>query len=256
MLLAQIICGVIAVILFGGLVGGCINYLQARKGDEQTPRHGAYYFLLSTAAAFSVPLFLSLTKSELLKNVLAETGPYKVEDWFILFAVCLIAAIYAQVFLESVSKNLMQRVATVEAATKKAVEKADEAASDASEAVQSTEKAVEKIEGASPSPPVGTGAPVDEQPAELDAARIVPAPIHKVHISQYDETSRRVIEALRKSSKSLRSISGISEDAGLSRPAVRAILARLIRDGVVLETIGPKTGNLLYMLRLEALRED
>jgi YLATT-like protein len=88
-----------------GLLGGAINLLQAQWADEPTPKHWFYFFLLSVAAAYTVPLFLSLTKSNLLENVL--TSPIKAGDWFILFAVCLIAAIYARVFLESVSKNLL-----------------------------------------------------------------------------------------------------------------------------------------------------
>jgi len=121
MSLTCIVVSTIVMILLAGILGGGINCLQARKADDPVPKSIGYYFLLSIAAAFSVPLFLSLTKSELLQNVLSTTPPLKTEDWFILFAVCLVAAIYAQTFLETISKNLLQRVQGAEDSSQKAL---------------------------------------------------------------------------------------------------------------------------------------
>jgi hypothetical protein len=254
MSVAFIIGGAIGTIVLAGVLGGWINCLQARKTAEPIPTHRSYYFLLSIAAAFSVPLFLSLTKSELLKNVLATEPPLKIEDWFIFFAVCLIAAIYSQVFLESVSKRLLQRVDSVEQRLHETAEKADEAETNASDAIEKSDKLIERLESGPPGAPE-TAAPLERAGAEASPAAEGATP--KIDINEYDEPTRKVISALRSSRYSLRTVSGIARDAApLSRAAVRQILTRLMQDGLVLETIGPKTGNVLYMIRLDALRTE
>jgi hypothetical protein len=221
-------------ILVAGLLGGCVNCLQARQADEPLPKNKGYYLLLSVAAASSVPLFLSLTKSELLKNVLAASNMH-IEDWFILFAVCVVAAIFAQTFLESVSKNLLQRVQTIEEKSAQASQDAKTANENAGEAIQTLEATEIK----------------DEQAEAPDALQMAAErAVVQIDASGYPEDEQKILNALLNSKSVRRSIAGISKDSGLSRQQVRRTLGSLIAKGAVHEVTGQKTGALFYQLKL------
>ncbi len=237
MSLCYLVSGAIGAALIAGFFGGWINYLRARSPDEAVARHGLYYFLLSGAAAFSVPLFLSLTKSELLKNVLSTTPPLKAEDWFIFFAVCLIAAIYAQTFLDTVSKKVLEKAEAATIAANKATQVANEAKRDANEAVKSAD----------------TRDQVEEQIENPQHEKRTMAPSSQTHDwSAYSPDEQKILNALLNSAYVRRSLGGIARDANLSRQDVRTILTKLIGDGIVVEGRGAKTGNIFYQLRLGA----
>jgi len=239
---SYVVGGAIVVILAAGMLGGGINCLQARKSDEQSPKHPAYYFLLSVAAAFSVPLFLSLTKSELLKNVLTTANSFKPEDWFVLFAVCVVAAIYAQTFLESVSKKLLQRVEQAEQTAEKATKTADAANRDAAEAITTIDK--------------------HEQASELvekkTAKKIAASPavdMTALNFNSYSHDERNVLNALLDPEYDRRTLGGIAGATKIARTTLRPILEKLIGAGVVREIVGEKTGALYYQVQLDALRK-
>lgn len=230
-----IIAAVVGLIFAAGLLGGSINCLQARKADEVIPKHPGYYILLSVAAAFSVPLFLSLTKSELLKNVLSS-DPLKSEDWFILFAVCLVASIYAQSFLETVSKKLLQKVEQVERTAVHADKVANEAKEEVGEATatlnkneQASEKLVDQLEAAG-----------DSKSQNVDVATL--------DIGRYDTDHRKVLEALMNPQYDRRTLGGIAVETGIRRQTLRAILQRLMQNGVVREVEGYQSGTTYYQV--------
>jgi hypothetical protein len=223
------------IIILAGLLGGAINLLQARRENEPTPKHWLYFFLLSIAAAYTVPLFLSLTKSSLLENVL--TSPIKAGDWFILFAVCLIAAIYARGFLESVSNKMLRETEDAKREAKKATETADEAKREAKEVAatqEDRERAEEKL----------------ENPSSAQSPKTMGAPATNIDLSSFDGEEQKVINAMMRSHYSRRGIGGIATDAGLSRQATRDILKKLVDAGVIVEVLGQRTGNVYYQLRL------
>jgi hypothetical protein len=223
MTLTGVIVATILMILLAGIVGGGVNCLQARKADELVPKSRGYYFLLSIAAAFSVPLFLSLTKSELLKGVL-EAKIETLEDWFILFAMCLVAAIYAQNFLETVSKNLLQRV---------------QAAVDTSQkAAQTADKALEQSLNAD-----------TDLAAKTNFAKAVAASL--TLSGPADPNSQKILDALKNPKYRLgrRTIAGIASETNLSSATVGAILDKLIAEGVVVKEAGESSDTDYYVLR-------
>ena len=232
MSLTSVILCVVVVILLAGLIGGGVNLLQARNADDPLPKSNGYYFLLSGAAAFSVPLFLSLTKSELLRNVLSAKTE-KVEDWFILFAVCLIAAIYAQTFLESVSKKLLQRMDSVEQSSR--------------QSGQIAVDALNRVEAASDDD-------VNQTTDEAAVTRFAAARSSVETLSPSDPDERKVLEALRNPKYQLgrRSLGGIVLETKLSRQTVEAILTKLVADGTVQRIAGELSGADYYMLRPSA----
>jgi hypothetical protein len=229
---------VITVILLAGILGGGINCLQARKADEPLPKNGFYYFLLSIAAAFAVPLFLSLTKSSLLKDLLGTT-PAAAEDWFILFAICLVAAIYAQSFLESVSNQLMKRMDHVEQQTKKNTQVASAASGDAVNALNVAEANSEQIANQ-------TADPTAKMQFATKLNLMAAAPVKSA-----DPTEQKVLDALKSQKYPLgrRSLGGIVLETKLNRADVTAILNKLIADGAVEEVPGAASGTAYYSLR-------
>jgi Bacterial regulatory protein, arsR family len=222
MILTGLVAGTVLMILVAGGVGGAINHLQARKADELIPKSSVYYFLLSIAAAFSVPLFLSLTKSELLQDVLT-LDQSKAQDWFILFAMCLVAAIYAQNFLETVSKNLLQRV---------------QAAVDTSQkAAQTANKALEQSLNADTDPA-----------AKTNFTKAVAA---SVTLSGHADPNRqKILDALKNPKYRLgrRTIAGIAAETNLSSAAISTILDKLIAEGIVAKESGESSDTDYYVL--------
>ena len=177
-------------------------------------------------------MFLSLTKSELLRNVLSAKTE-KVEDWFILFAVCLIAAIYAQTFLESVSKKLLQRMDSVEQSSR--------------QSGQIAVDALNRVEAASDDD-------VNQTTDEAAVTRFAAARSSVETLSPSDPDERKVLEALRNPKYQLgrRSLGGIVLETKLSRQTVEAILTKLVADGTVQRIAGELSGADYYMLRPSA----
>ncbi len=221
------ICAII-MMLVAGILGGGVNCLQARKTGDPLPKSRGYYFLLSIAASFSVPLFLSLTKSELLKDVLSPEASLT-EDWFILFAVCLVAAIYAQAFLESVSKKLLARVDQVE-------DKVNIASGTANEALNKAEAAGERSLN-----------PTDDAAGQR---RFSMARAAATQMSAADPEKQKILEALKNSKYSLgrRTLGGIALETNLSRQTVSAVLNQLIAVGAVQKVAGEVSGADYYEL--------
>jgi hypothetical protein len=230
------ILGAILMIIGAGVLGGAINLWQARNDKESVPKNCGYYFLLSIAATSTVPLFLSLTKSNLLNNVLAkDLNP---EEWFIFFAVCVVAAIFSQNFLETVSKKLLQKVDQIEQKANKAKSDAEKAGGEAKDALQAATdqaRASERL----------------EQDTLTPKALLVQKPLD---LSKFDPTEQKVLQAIVESEFERRTLGGIASDTSLPYQTIRAALGKLIKMDVVREVIGPRTGNTLYEVRLNQLQ--
>jgi hypothetical protein len=220
--LTCLIVSTILMMLLAGVVGGGVNCMQARKADDPVPTNKAYYFLLSIAAAFSVPLFLSVTKSELLESVLSTK--LHAEDWFILFAMCLIAAIYAQSFLESVSKNLLQRVDNAVDTSHKALAKADDAQERSINMTADPAAQARSASAATAAASVRTTADPDTQKV-LAALQNPKFPLHR------------------------RTLGGIVRDTKLDSDSAIAILGKLSATGVVRKVSGEISDTDYYELQ-------
>src|SRR5208282_1698583 len=112
MSISQVTFLVIACIVGAGVLGGLIGWLGEDKPNDkegETPRSCLYYLLISTAAATTVPLFLTLIQSGISTNVFA-TGEIKLQDWFVFFGLCVLAAIFAKKYLDTLYEKLLDKL--------------------------------------------------------------------------------------------------------------------------------------------------
>lgn len=233
-----VIAGAAAVMLGAGALGGTINCLMKRTANVADPTKPdgtqlpvqvkSYYFLLSIAASFGVPLILSFTKSDPLSKVLDITKPDP-ESWFDLFAICLIVAVYAQTFLESISKKVLDMA-------NQASFKADAAADTATHALNLAEASTDRRENADDDPKLATA---------MVAARAA-APSRDV-----DPQQQKVLTALKNEKFSLgrRSVGGIVQETKLDRDTVIQTLNKLFVEGIVEKVAGEVTGTEYYQLK-------
>ena len=124
-------------ILLAGLLGGTVNWLRgiehALDSEEDEKKNVpmpswkrfGINFGLSVIAAFMVPLFLTLSQSNIMKDAVDTAG---FDDLFIFFGFCLVAAISPSVFINSVSRqaNKAAQAAQKEAAQAQANFEEDE----------------------------------------------------------------------------------------------------------------------------------
>lgn len=269
-----VILGAIILMLVAGVLGGAINYLQGDKsggepapnGDHPPPDGGgsppkgddssanagkaslkagqslpksiAYYYLLSIAAAFCVPFILNLTKADFLHDVLTATPPANLESWFSLFAVCIIAAVYARSFLESVSKSLIARVESAEKNSQAAKQDAQKASGNAAKAEDIAKKTFENAINV-------TG----DTAAKEHVARVRAATAHLTTTG--DPVQQKILQALQNPKYPLgrRTMNGIISETKLGRAAVSAILDKLVADGSVKKETGEISDMDYYVLQ-------
>ncbi|MGO9444515.1 MAG: YEATS-associated helix-containing protein [Thiobacillaceae bacterium] len=213
-----------------GLLGGIINYFQSRS-DSESVSGLPYYLLLSTCAAFIVPLFLSLAKSQILSNIFSPT--LKLEDWFVYFGACVLVAIYAKSFLETVSKKFLDELKGTSKTANQALETANQASHQAETTLNQVEGAMEKLENR----PGGA----------VTKALVVRA---SPDVSRYGPDEQEVLKALMDPAYPLarRSLGGIASATKLSRQTVTNCLDHLIDAQVVKKVEGEKTGSVFYEL--------
>jgi hypothetical protein len=236
-----VIAGAAAVMLGAGALGGTINCLMRRTIDVADPtkpdgtqlpvQAKSYYFLLSIAASFGVPFILSFTKSDPLSQVLDITKPDP-ESWFVLFAICLVVAVYAQTFMESISKKVLDMASQANV-------KADAAAHTATHALNVAEASTDRPENADTDPRLATA---------MVAARAA-APSREV-----DPQQQKVLTALKNEKFSLgrRSVGGIVQETKLDRDTVIQTLHKLVVEGIVEKVAGEATGTEYYQLKQPA----
>ena len=136
------ICPVIWTLVLGGLLGGFVNILRERRlpVPERDPAQKPWIALILTcllpllqglAAAGVVPLFLSLTKSTLLKDAMTASA-----DRAVLFGLAVVASVSAKSFLDSITKRALQDIE----ANKKAI-------ADTKDKVEKIEDEIDEGEG-------------------------------------------------------------------------------------------------------------
>ena len=134
----------IAIILGTGLLGGAAAWFsepQAGPADPPLPTPPLKRFLfLGVVAAACVPLFLSLLKSGLIDGIFKAPANAPAYEYYLIFiGLCLIAAVSARRFIDSITAQLIKRLDQVDA-------KAGAAAADAAEAREVAHEAVEEVE--------------------------------------------------------------------------------------------------------------
>lgn len=220
----------VAMILSGWL--GCfaryfINFESAKEPalsfrDGRSGLKGSSsVFVLGTAAALVVPLFLSIGNNNIITDILqAANGQEVAADILVVAGFCVLAGAAAPSFIES----LAQRALSLAKKNEDKIETLDE------KTQGNLELIAEQIEGGNQASP----------------AAATPR-IAALSVSATGDEGR-VIEALNSSAYVRRTVTGISADTGIGKDKVREILNALIKKGDVVRTTSSKTGVLLYEL--------
>jgi len=102
------------IIICCGIFGGLANYFSSDENEKFSMFKLNRSLMIGIVSAFTVPLFLEMVSSNLLAE--AETNNIK---YLVFIGFCLIAAFYANRFLDSVANNIFRDHAEVKKKTVK-----------------------------------------------------------------------------------------------------------------------------------------
>ena len=224
----------LAILFIAGLLGGVVNYLMSLDdpnrektaeaaaavtaglaGSLEDPRLLRRSLITGVAASFIVPLFLRLSSGgtdDLVIKVLKADSPNRAADLLVIAAFCLVAAISARSFIQTVSDRVLQQA---KAANRKAQEAQDQ---------------VEKIQDERTEDEIDETAPADKAAAQRGA----PLP---------DEDSIKLLTAMNDSTYYRRSTSGLTKETKLARARAVALLEALVEAGQVEKALSKKDGT-------------
>lgn len=197
--------------LLAGVLGGLINSFIADPKTE-TPPVWWKHIVLGVGAAFIVPVFLNMISSKLIAEI--EAPPIDAQNLanlLILAGFCLVAAVSSRTFIGSITEKVLQQVAA-------AKRTADEA-----------KKLAASAEGMA-----ALAAPSDDaEDAVHEPVSSTPANAPKAHDVRVSDAEGKTLLAMISSGKSMRSITGIAEDAAIPKDQVSAAISSLIAKDLV-----------------------
>lgn len=208
---------VIALLIIGA---GGLGGLGARMIAGEPPPAAAEpppskwrFTILGIIAAACVPLFLSLVQSGLIEEILNNRHEDRLESYLIFAGLCLVAAISARTFLDSLSKRVLRDL-------DRKVDQANQKAEDAKETALDV---------------------AEEQLAEPRDERVVPetAAIDSSTLPAVEDDERRALEAMTK--LSFRTATGIAVDSGMPINQIGEVLDSLSLKGLVNLVPSPTT---------------
>jgi hypothetical protein len=218
----------LACILSAGVLGGftgCFLLKATTAADSESAEDGklslGQHIVIGIAAAALAPLFLSLAKSSLVTDIVANKNV--VEDSLIFFGISLLAATSARRFMNNSTKKVL-----------------DQLERHRSEIVATKEK-TERLEEA------------------CENAKHEPAPDAKMggishDLSSYPPDEKRVLDVLLNGNLQKRTIEGITRDTKLPPSRIEGALKKLVKETKVVEEKGPVTGRILYRADHSALK--
>ena len=218
------------IILAAGLLGGWAGYLADAPGglsagqDERTrvKRH----LVLGLVAAWSVPLFLSVLQSALLKDIFSPRKENGVEvvpvvEYLIFAGFCLIAALSSRAFLDNLAKSVIRDVQDL----KQHARAANSRIEDNTARVELVEESVDRDLG---------------QPGAA-AMETVVRDLEGQAVPDLVESERNALRAMAR--MTFRTATGIGKDIGVPRSQVGEILDALADRKLVERTTSPTTGG-------------
>ena len=215
----------LAIMVATGLVGGVVNYLMSlddedRKatgtgsgepGTFEDPRLLRRSLITGVAAAFIVPLFLRLSSGgtdDLITNVLKADSKQRAADLFVIAAFCLVAAISARSFIQTVSERVLQQ------------------AKDASRRAQEAQKEVAELRE-------------EGTEGELDEAAAAQAGTGSGGPALAGER-KALLTAINDSSFTRRSTGGLAAETKIGRQRAQEELEAMVEEGLVEKTLSTK----------------
>jgi ABC-type multidrug transport system fused ATPase/permease subunit len=205
------LCAIAIVMLCSGALGGLVNYFLSDQSDEKQLNCWQHIFV-GVVAAFIVPLFLNMASGDLIDKIRGVDG--KLPDYsklFVLAGFCLVAAASSRAFIQSISQRVLQEARSAN----KMAEAAREDAAEAKAAV----------------------APFVEEEA-LDEQENSPKLHEGTQLAELGPDEKLVLKAMATGNYSLRSITGIAKDSGLTRAAVNAAVTSMLVKKYVVQSPG------------------
>lgn len=197
---------ILAIIMLAtGVIGGLANSLNTRKEERDYPRS----VLLGVVATLTIPLFLNIVDSK----IIAEDGILNNYSILVFAGFCVLAAFYANNFLEGLSSRVLQDL-------KKKVEKTDQKLSETDEKLRETAQKTDLV--------------VDTQIAasqSADGKKGIARKSGDFSVLAGEGSSLAKLEAA--FGTNLETLDTLIEKTGLSKEEVQKNLEELIKEGLV-----------------------
>ncbi|MBV8567821.1 MAG: hypothetical protein JO273_20425, partial [Methylobacteriaceae bacterium] len=211
-----------------------------------TPSAWAYIFI-GVVVAFTVPLFLNLTQSSLVPNILNKVDGY-VRDLLVLTGVCIVAAVSSRAFLDRLSARILDQLNQTQKEVKETQQKVSQQAPEveqaknlAAEAVATSKAAVDQTEL------LGEAVDASDTAARAEAqAAVTQMSAQELQQIALSEEESKVLNALHK--MPYRTIAGLVRDSELPREKVSDLIDSLVAKRVATPTASPKTGGPRYRI--------
>lgn len=201
---------ILGTMLLSGIVGGLINSYLSDPNVEK-PLAWWQHIVVGVGASFMVPVFLNTISSRLIAEIAGtELTSEVLSKLLILAGFCLLAAVSSRAFIRSMTDRLLREVAA-------AKKEAKEAKVQAKNAEDIADLTVEPE-------PLPTAATKGFMESNVEEPAV-----------EVTETERQILKAMVESRFSMRSISGIAKDAGLSSNTVNSHLGSMLTKALVAE---------------------
>ncbi|WP_416448329.1 YEATS-associated helix-containing protein [Leeuwenhoekiella sp. A2] len=180
--------------LIFGILGGIVNAIREKSETKKDYFKG---IIKGISAAFLVPFFLFIIRSEIATNLGDDIYEYLIYGGF-----CLIASIFSDNFFDGIADRVLQKVKNAEQIAKESNEKANTLINKKAEPEKQSRKNTKKS-------------------------------IEKTKIAATDPNSAKIIKALESKEYEFRTISGIAEETQISKPSVHRYLTNLEKMHIV-----------------------
>ncbi|MWC27117.1 YEATS-associated helix-containing protein [Paenibacillus sp. MMS18-CY102] len=200
----------ILIMIAAGLVGGAVSYVLplAKPGSPPLLKDRGLYqsMLIGIAASFMVPLFLKLISSDLLSADQLGKGGFDASNDLVFAGFCLMAAISSRKFIELLTNNALETL---------------------SHKVDQANRAADAV--------------ADSLTEDSAGANNAAGPAFRALMLQPEEENRaNVLYALASSSFTFRTPEGICGDCHLDDATVNKVLASLLTEKLVEQTLRPQ----------------
>jgi hypothetical protein len=229
--------GIIAIIVFGGLIGGWGAHLltvglPAQTGGEHPSK--LRFFILGVIAAACVPLFLSLVQSGIITEIMFNRLNNRAESYLIFAGLCLVAALTARNFLDSLSKRVLrdlEKLGDEVQDSKRIAAAADAKAEVAEQKAEEVAEVIDEREAEVQDAPLA-GAQGEDEPI-LEGTYFNPA------TASLSDKERQVLSAL--TQMTFRTATGVAKDVGMARSQIGELLDSLAERRLAAPTVSPTT---------------
>jgi hypothetical protein len=185
----------ISTIIFFGLLGGLVNAIRSGLDFNNYWKS----FIKGIVAAFLVPVFLEIIKSELGRNLTND-----LYDYIVFGGMCLIAAIFSDKFIDTVGEKILRKV-------EEAKRKAEESNIKVNTVI---EKRAERDE---------SELPVEKRILNFE----------EFNLSKNKSNVKDILKTLKNENYEYRTVNGIAKETGLTKITIINILNDLQEKKIV-----------------------